>query len=270
MIEIGLTRLTGIPVDTQACTAAARTKRDSDMDASLELSDEELDYLDDFLVMTEEGDVPTLSELDGFLTAAAFFPESLEPAQRLEAIFGEGMSCFDSKEQGAKIVGLVSRRYNHILVSLRSEPSTYLPVVDEDSDGSPLGEIWAEGFARCAALRPDPWTELMESEAGLTLLLPLMALGDPEILARIEPRKRKRSQLATDYSEHIATYVIGAYRLARMTPLERAEAWAEMQEIEAEAQADSAATSTQLKVGRNEPCPCGSGKKFKRCCGASI
>jgi uncharacterized protein YecA (UPF0149 family) len=23
------------------------------------------------------------------------------------------------------------------------------------------------------------------------------------------------------------------------------------------------------KVGRNEPCPCGSGKKFKRCCGAN-
>jgi uncharacterized protein YecA (UPF0149 family) len=23
------------------------------------------------------------------------------------------------------------------------------------------------------------------------------------------------------------------------------------------------------KVGRNEPCPCGSGKKFKSCCGRS-
>jgi preprotein translocase subunit SecA len=23
------------------------------------------------------------------------------------------------------------------------------------------------------------------------------------------------------------------------------------------------------KVGRNEPCPCGSGKKYKKCCGAS-
>ncbi len=22
------------------------------------------------------------------------------------------------------------------------------------------------------------------------------------------------------------------------------------------------------KVGRNDPCPCGSGKKYKRCCGA--
>jgi hypothetical protein len=25
--------------------------------------------------------------------------------------------------------------------------------------------------------------------------------------------------------------------------------------------------STKTKVGRNDPCPCGSGKKFKRCCG---
>ena len=24
------------------------------------------------------------------------------------------------------------------------------------------------------------------------------------------------------------------------------------------------------KVGRNEPCPCGSGKKFKRCCGGPL
>ncbi|HRF11915.1 MAG TPA: SEC-C metal-binding domain-containing protein, partial [Candidatus Accumulibacter phosphatis] len=23
------------------------------------------------------------------------------------------------------------------------------------------------------------------------------------------------------------------------------------------------------KVGRNDPCPCGSGRKFKRCCGAT-
>jgi preprotein translocase subunit SecA len=27
-------------------------------------------------------------------------------------------------------------------------------------------------------------------------------------------------------------------------------------------------TRDQPKVGRNEPCPCGSGKKYKKCCGA--
>jgi len=27
--------------------------------------------------------------------------------------------------------------------------------------------------------------------------------------------------------------------------------------------------SSGPKAGRNDPCPCGSGKKFKRCCGAN-
>ena len=26
--------------------------------------------------------------------------------------------------------------------------------------------------------------------------------------------------------------------------------------------------SASEKVGRNDPCPCGSGKKYKKCCGA--
>jgi hypothetical protein len=29
------------------------------------------------------------------------------------------------------------------------------------------------------------------------------------------------------------------------------------------------APATRQKIGRNEPCPCGSGKKFKKCCGRS-
>jgi SEC-C motif-containing protein len=24
------------------------------------------------------------------------------------------------------------------------------------------------------------------------------------------------------------------------------------------------------KIGRNDPCPCGSGKKYKKCCGARL
>ncbi|MHC5122585.1 MAG: SEC-C metal-binding domain-containing protein, partial [Planctomycetota bacterium] len=26
----------------------------------------------------------------------------------------------------------------------------------------------------------------------------------------------------------------------------------------------------QPKVGRNDPCPCGSGKKYKKCCGKNL
>jgi len=34
-----------------------------------------------------------------------------------------------------------------------------------------------------------------------------------------------------------------------------------------ESHAQRLRTSTGAKVGRNDPCPCGSGKKYKRCCG---
>ena len=32
-------------------------------------------------------------------------------------------------------------------------------------------------------------------------------------------------------------------------------------------QAKTSAMTTKEKVGRNDPCPCGSGKKYKKCCG---
>ena len=31
--------------------------------------------------------------------------------------------------------------------------------------------------------------------------------------------------------------------------------------------AKPAASPSQKEVGRNDPCPCGSGKKYKKCCG---
>ena len=34
-----------------------------------------------------------------------------------------------------------------------------------------------------------------------------------------------------------------------------------------EAQAKAKPVRTGPKVGRNDPCPCGSGKKYKQCCG---
>ncbi|HEX8984297.1 MAG TPA: HEAT repeat domain-containing protein, partial [Bryobacteraceae bacterium] len=44
------------------------------------------------------------------------------------------------------------------------------------------------------------------------------------------------------------------------------EAWE--QNEHAEAPAPEAPAAAPAKAGRNDPCPCGSGKKFKKCCGA--
>lgn len=42
--------------------------------------------------------------------------------------------------------------------------------------------------------------------------------------------------------------------------------------IHAVVAADDAAREAQrlrVKIGRNEPCPCGSGRKYKKCCGVT-
>ena len=44
----------------------------------------------------------------------------------------------------------------------------------------------------------------------------------------------------------------------------------EAQEIRSRAQPSRAAPRSGPKVGRNDPCPCGSGKKFKKCCGSPL
>jgi len=44
--------------------------------------------------------------------------------------------------------------------------------------------------------------------------------------------------------------------------------FAEGESQESEVPMDEPAVPATLKVGRNDPCPCGSGKKFKKCCGA--
>jgi uncharacterized protein YecA (UPF0149 family) len=52
---------------------------------------------------------------------------------------------------------------------------------------------------------------------------------------------------------------------------QRLEKWASFQGDESEAvidedDGDLCEDGPTVKVGRNDPCPCGSGKKFKKCC----
>ena len=46
-----------------------------------------------------------------------------------------------------------------------------------------------------------------------------------------------------------------------------AERLAQMQQLSHQAAAALAAQTGERKVGRNDPCPCGSGKKYKQCHG---
>ena len=60
--------------------------------------------------------------------------------------------------------------------------------------------------------------------------------------------------LMEESAEAIPSSVLGIVAYWRMAPAER--------------RALSLQFKRDMKIGRNEPCPCGSGRKFKKCCGA--
>jgi preprotein translocase subunit SecA len=61
-----------------------------------------------------------------------------------------------------------------------------------------------------------------------------------------------------------------AGRDAQREQEERQKAAQRLLSVQTNRDGDDAARPRRVgaKVGRNDPCPCGSGKKYKRCCGA--
>ncbi len=209
-----------------------------------------LQKLDRFLSDPEHGDeVMLLSELDGFLAGIAVCPELVMPGEWLDEIWGEEGPDFADERQANEILGLIMGHYNDILRRLNT-PGRYAPLLEEDRDGSLLWEMWASGFGRAVALRPEAWADFTLS-------------GDPAV-PRAMAFFRKLDQLATQPGDQFTEVdealdaaapelipeCLEALHLARLALLG----------------ATPPRQTPQKPVGRNDPCPCGSGKKFKKCC----
>ena len=113
---------------------------------------------------------------------------------------------------------------------------------------------WAEGFLDAMGLRPEAWTEMLDDENDGLPLVPILALTGSENQST-DPADGpdELEDLGAAASELIPSCIvkIDAFWKARRRP--------------------DAITITEpkgRKPGRNEPCPCGSGRKYKRCCGA--
>lgn len=106
----------------------------------------------------------------------------------------------------------------------------------------------------------DVWTQIHAGDIHL-------ALSDP---ARAE--RAFRDGLAMARARGDASGVAEANeRLGRLLaeqPGREEEARAATREMERASRAAYGASRVAVKIGRNDPCPCGSGRKYKRCCGA--
>jgi len=230
------------------------------------LTEDEFEKLEQFLLnvpdLDESMDIATL---DGFLTAIVIGPKTVMPSEWMRWVWdmeaGEDSHTFDNMAQAEEIMGLLMRHMNDISNTLNNAPEKYQPVfMVNHNKGDPILVIdeWCYGFMKGVNLDSAGW-------------LPIKA-GHPDWLSTIvlygtveEQDNLEKKNLSLD--AHRA-HVGGVANNVR-----------DMHEFWRKDRVNLMASGGMLgvmrrepirnpdKVGRNEVCPCGSGKKYKRCHG---
>ena len=211
-----------------------------------------LRQLDDFLLSEAVGDdTMLLSELDGFLAGLIVCPELIMPSEWMPVVWGEHGPVFEDEHQAQAIINLIMGHYNDIVRGL--DRGRHHPLYDIDADDSILWETWIEGFWRAVQLRPEAWLalsagdddDLQTAVFSLSRLYEIASTAPADLLPM--EIDAELEELAPGMIPH-AVEILHRARLAQAGPKHTTD------------------KGNHSKVGRNEPCPCGSGKKFKNCC----
>jgi uncharacterized protein len=237
------------------------------------LSDADIDRLDAYLGehCGPFGGLPDAEALDGLLSAVVVAPEPIEDEEWLDSVFG-AEHAFADEATAEEMLGLVKRA--HAMVILRIDllvteddpgedilPIIGLPELDPDDPDDaldlddtslPIGALWATGFMLGCGLRDQAWDARIDEVDGLVddlADLDSLRLGfNPDDPDDVGPTLGER----LDIVSRIPALLLKLYADDRQ-PRERASAPFRRE---------------SPKVGRNDPCPCGSGRKYKHCHGA--
>ena len=208
-----------------------------------------LHELDEFLTSDGAPDRSmALSNLDGFLTAVAIGPDRIKPSEWLPRIWGDENPEFLSEEEANRVIGTILGRYNQIITQLRDDPDRYQPLIRQNEHGQVIARDWVAGFMDGVALRFHGWQALLKSKEYRNYFAPIAVhITDAQGNSPLKPEE----------SENVKALIEQA---AELIP-------AAVRSIDRFFKQTRPFFEGGTKVGRNDPCFCGSGKKFKKCCG---
>lgn len=222
------------------------------------ITDREIDRLEELLASDIfHGDAMTLDFLQGFLCAIASGPEEIHYTRWIPIVVGESPR-YPSKDQEKEVASLLLKFYHTIVTMLTSGDELELILYGLESDPEALDYgAWCEGYIYGTQIGKTNWieaageftpelTEKMEAFFLLSGMLKEDALKHNE--PWLSPKEEDRALAMAE--ENLAETITDIHRF-----------W---QTRRAAPQAVQRDTPTP---GRNDPCPCGSGKKFKDCCG---
>jgi uncharacterized protein len=223
------------------------------------LTDEECDRLNRFLLdrIDEEADaldkdegVLDISELDGMFTALVSGPTSTVPSRWLPVVWGDFEPVWDNQKEFEEILTLMIRHMNGIAHLLIEYPEEFEPMfLEREVDGHTytIVDEWCDGYVRGVELAEKDWHTRAEELDDL--LAPIYAFT--------EKTKWRGHDLDDDEREGVRQAITPNVRKIHAYWLERRGNHASVTQP---------VRQTTPRVGRNDPCPCGSGKKYKKCC----
>ncbi|MCP3735737.1 UPF0149 family protein [Sphingomonas sp. RP10(2022)] len=211
--------------------------------------------LDDALAALPLDEPMLLTELDGFLTGIVVGPEPIVPAEWMQSVWGSDDSDappFDEPEDVRWFADAVMAQHDAIARDLgRGKPQ---PVFDIDErNGDVLWEAWIDGFAAAMELRPDAWAAVVdgadvEAADAAVRMMTLIAVAEDDGTLDSMQIDALQDGAPSDIAAAIVQLHAARQRRGGAVP-------------------EPVGTERVSKIGRNDPCRCGSGKKFKRCCG---
>lgn len=209
----------------------------------------------------------TCYELQGFLFAVVSAPELVRSSEWLPVIFNEHDAGYANLDEANTILGHIMRLYNDINADVLEERAALPPdchtrpqALDNLEESAPLAN-WSRGFLLGHEWLEQLWevelSQEMDEELGVVLMT-LSFFSSRDLAEAFHRESAPRAESLEGFAESLLRVFLEA--LAEYAHFGRS--------ILGGVGATVARTPRRTaKVGRNDPCPCGSGKKAKRCCG---
>lgn len=257
------------------------------MNTTAGLQAEDFDTLDNILDDLRERfeETPQWEFCEGFMAALVCCRRAIPDAEWLPMLLGvdegEEGGSFADDAQRQQFLALWQRRFEEIKLALDTpvealdDDKAYAPeVMDvrgaiatlpeeeraeiDDNEIPAFAQVWALGFMFAVENWPDEWAAPKDKDAAKWHDLSLEAIV---ALTEDDADTPTLSALSEDGPPSVSENRLNAYGEALWAVYDLREIWRNIgPRVE---QVIKAATP-----GRNDACSCGSGKKYKKCCGA--
>jgi yecA family protein len=214
----------------------------------------------------------TLEELHGFLFGLAITPETVTPGEWLPHVFGEEMASVRDEKEASFLLDRLFSVYNRLVAEQR-EGTLRFPATLGKASATPYLEDWCYGLFLALTLRPQVWdiegddvgNALAKGEGAAFAAAVVTVIGLPDMLDEMDSDTGDDTPAE---SEKLDFYL----SMIELLPDAVATLCQQGRDYEARRRRESMHVVPRTprsveKIGRNDPCPCGSGKKYKKCCG---